>query len=618
MSAGIKRLGLAVVAVVAIGFSALSAVSLLVSADTVRERVKEQIRTVTGLDPVLSGDVTVSLFPTGSVQFSNISLGDHRTGTSALTAEQLVVRLQFFPFLTGQIEIADVTLVRPTITIAFVQGSSNWSDHVDMLANALRPNPNRVKSFSEIRISDGTVIVRNDNDKIVETLTDVEFALAWPAISQTFAATGRFVWHDEPIDVTLSLTDFLAALTGERSGLKLRLSGPPLKFAYDGYISHRPTLKMEGALSADTASLRDTLRWAARWTAPAGGFNRFTLKAQTNVSGRSVSLSGVNVELDGNVGEGVLSFGGDRRKLLQGTLAAGAIDLTPYLSTLHLLADDEWNRQPITLAGLAGIDVDLRLSAGRVSLGKINLGRTAVATNLRGGDLTVAVGESQAFGGIAGGTFGLAQSEAGAAFKAQMKFTDMDLTQGLGELIGIRRIEGKGTVVVNVDGAGVSVYELTQGLNGTASLISTKGAIQGVNVEQLLKRLEHNPLAIRGDFRNGKTPYDTLTADLKVTQGVASVEDLRVEAPGMRIALAGSASIPARDLDLKGAAGLVAGPDAAPTFELPFVVTGPWDNPLVWPDTQAILGRAGVVTPIMDAVRSRLRRNLTPPGSEPH
>jgi AsmA protein len=53
---GLKRLGLAVAAVFAGGFGLLLALSLLISADTVRDRVKEQIREVTGLDPVLSGD----------------------------------------------------------------------------------------------------------------------------------------------------------------------------------------------------------------------------------------------------------------------------------------------------------------------------------------------------------------------------------------------------------------------------------------------------------------------------------------------------------------------------------------------------------------------------------
>ena len=63
---------------------------------------------------------------------------------------------------------------------------------------------------------------------------NVELALAWPSISKSFAATGRFVWHDEPIDTAITLTDFAAALAGDRSGLKLRLTGAPVKFAFEG------------------------------------------------------------------------------------------------------------------------------------------------------------------------------------------------------------------------------------------------------------------------------------------------------------------------------------------------------------------------------------------------
>src|SRR5262245_58845216 len=208
------------------GFGVLFALSLAIPADTVRERVKAQIEAVTGLDPVLNGKVAVSLFPTGSVRFDDVRLGDHHAGTSALTTEQLVVRLRFFRLLIGQIEIADVTLVRPTITISYgSDGRSNWSAHIDTLARALQPSPERARSFSEIRITGGTVMLHDAAQKIVETLTNVEFALAWPAISKSFAATGRFTWHDRPVDATLSLTDFVGALTGDRSGLKLRLSG---------------------------------------------------------------------------------------------------------------------------------------------------------------------------------------------------------------------------------------------------------------------------------------------------------------------------------------------------------------------------------------------------------
>jgi AsmA protein len=586
-------------------------------ADAVREAVKAEIRTVTGLDPVLRGEASVSLFPTGTVSFDDVSLEDNRTGAPALTAEKVVARLRFFPFLTGRIEIADVSLVRPTIAIVFnADRTSNWSGHIETLARNLKPSPGRTSSFSEIRIEDGTVILRDEAYKIIETLTNVEFALAWPSISRSFAATGRFAWHDEPIDATFSFTDFVAALQGERSGLKIRLAGAPFKFAFDGYISHRPTLKMEGTLVADSASLRDTLRWAGLPPPPGGGFGRFALKAQTNVVGGTIGLSSVNVELDGNAGEGVLAFTNDGRRTLQGTLAAEGLDLTPYVSTVRLLTGGErgWDSKPIALDGFEGIDVDLRLSAARVTIANARLGRTAVTTNLRGGNLTVAVGESQAFGGVVKGTFALAKSPAGADFKAQLQFSNIDLEQCLGEMFGIRKLEGKGNLGFAIDSSGSSVYDLTKTLNGTAGLTSRKGAIAGFNVEQLLRRIERRPLSGGGEFRTGKTPYEMLTVNLKITQGTANVEDVRMEGPSVGLALTGSASIPARELDLRGTASLMSsaagGANApVPAFELPFMVQGPWDDPIMLPDPQSRILRSGAAQPLLDAVRNRSSRD---------
>ena len=632
----IKRVGFIILALAAVGIGALVILPFLMPADAVREAVKAEIRAVTGLDPVLRGRTSVSLFPTGAVSFDDVTLGDNRTGAPALTAEHVIARLRFFPFLAGRIEIADISLVRPTIAIIFnADHSSNWSGHIETLARTLKPGPDRPASFSEIRITDGTIILRDKAYEIVETLANVEMALAWPSISRSFAATGRFAWHEQPIDATISLTDFVAALQGDRSGLKIRLAGAPFKFAFDGYLSYRPTLKMEGTLAADAASLRDTLRWAGQQPPPGGGFGRFALKAQTNVVGGTIGLSGVNIELDGNAGEGVLTF--DGRQALQGTLAAEGLDLTPYTSAVRLLTsgDRGWDSKPIALDGLEGVHLDLRLSAARVNIASAKLGRTAVAANLRGGNLTVAVGESQAFGGVVRGTFGLAKSPAGADFRAQLQFTNVDLEQCLGDMFGIRRLEGKGNLSFAVESSGRSVYDLTKALNGTASLTSRKGAIAGFNVEQLLKRIERRPLSGGGEFRTGKTPYETLTLNLKIVQGVANVEDVRMEGPSVGLALAGSASIPERELDLRGTASLLSistsSNAAAPAFELPFMVQGPWDDPIILPDPQSRIERSGAAQPILDALRNRSPRDpirsaierLTrtapaePPGSSP-
>jgi AsmA protein len=612
---GFKRLGIAIAAVVVASFAALGAMALLIPTDTVREATKAEIRNVTGLDLVLRGDVAVSLFPTGSVSFGNVTLGDD--AKPVLAADRLTARLRFFPLFAGRVEIADVSLIHPRINVTFDRdGHSNWAALIDALARALGPKANRpvnASSFTEIRITQGTIAVDDAARGITETFRDVELALAWPSISKSFAATGHFVWHDEPIESSITLTDFAAALAGDRSGLKVRLTGAPVKFGFEGNWSTQPTLKIEGTLAADSPSLRDTFRWAGLKPLSGGGFGRFALKAKTNVSGGTIALSTVNVDLDGNVAEGVLAFATDGRQTLQGTLAADELDLTPYINTIRLLTnnDRDWNRVPLVIDGLTGVDLDLRLSAARITLGRAKLGRTAVATNLRAGKLLVTIGESQAFGGMLKGSLALAASDAGAEFKSQLQFVDVDLEKCLGDIFQFRRLDGRGDIAVAIDATGNSVLAMTRTLNGTASLNGRQGSLVGWNVEQLLRRLERRPLSGTGDFRNGKTPFEKLTAEFKIADGVATVETVNLEGSKVRLGLAGSASIPARDFDLHGVAALASttAADAPPAFELPFVVQGPWDDPMLLPDTQALIQRSPVASPLLNAVRNRNTRD---------
>jgi AsmA protein len=255
----------------------------------------------------------------------------------------------------------------------------------------------------------------------------------------------------------------------------------------------------------------------------------------------------------------------------------------------------------------------MRLSAARVTLGNAKLGRTAMATNLRGGQLSVTIGESEAFGGIVRGSLGLARAAEGASVKAQLQFADVDLDQCLGEIFGVRRLEGKGNLGFTLDSTGGSIYGLTKGLNGSASVTSRKGAIVGLNVEQLLRRVARSPLSVGGgggnELRSGRTPYDQLTVNLKIDQGNIHVEDVHLDGPSIRLGIGGSASIPSRDLNLNGTAALLTTPpgasEAAASFELPFIVTGPWDDPLPLPDPKFLIQRSGSGNQLLQAIKNR-------------
>jgi AsmA protein len=614
MAQGIKRLGMPIAALLGVALTVLIAMSWLLNRDALREAVEAQIRAVTGLDLVVHGNIDISVFPGSYVSFHDVGLKGAATSDPALAVDVLTANLRLLPLLLQRFEIADVMMLRPHINVVRdASGDSNWTPFIQTIARAMKPGADNQVSFSEIRIQDGELSYEDTGNHVTEALGDIDLSLAWPSISRSFAATGQFDWRGERVDGSISVSDFVAALSGDRSGLKARLSSAPLKLAFDGTVADRTSMMMEGTLTVDSTSLRNALRWTGGAPPGSGGFGRFALKARANVVGASIALTNVNVELDGNVAEGVMTYANNGRQSLQATLAAGALDFTPYVSTFRLLASGahDWNRQLFDLNSLSSADVDMRLSAAQVTVGSSKLGRTGLGANLRGGALALSIGEAQVYGGIARGSFAVTRTDAVADVKAQFQLIDVDLQSCAGELFGITKLSGRGNLNVSLVASGTSPFGLAQSLDGTASLAGHDGAIAGFNVEQLLKRLERRPLSGGGNFRSGSTPYDTLNIAVKFSEGIATAQDVRVDGPTSRLTLTGTASVPSREYDLKGVASLISAstPNAPSDFDLPFVVQGPWDDPLIFPDPESLIRRSPASAPLLEAVKDRKTRD---------
>jgi len=609
MAQGMKRLGTPIAALLGLGLIALIATSWLINRDALRSAVEAQIRAVTGLDLTVKGAIDVSVFPGSYVSFHDVGLKG-AVDDPALRVDVLTANLRLLPLLLQRFEIADVMMLRPQIHVKReMDGDSNWTPFIQTIARTMKPGADNPVSFSEIRIQDGILTYEDGGTHATEKLDDIDLSLAWPSISRSFAVTGQFDWRGQRIDGSISVSDFVAALSGDRSGLKARLASAPLKLAFDGTVANRTSALMEGTLTVDSPSLRNALQWTGQAPPGAGGFGRFALKARANVVGASIALTNVNVELDGNAAEGVMTYANNGRQTLQATLAADALDFTPYISTFRLLASGarDWNRQLFDLNAMSTTDLDMRLSAARVTVGPTKLGRTAFGANLRSGALALSVGEAQVYGGIAKGSLGVARSDTAADVKAQFQFLDVDLQACAGELFGINRLSGRGNLNVSLVASGSSPFGLMQSLDGTATLTGHDGAVSGFNVEQLLKRLERRPLSGAGSFRTGSTPYDNLTVALKFSDGVASTEDVRLESSSSRVTLTGTISVPSREFDMKGTASLMA--NGASSFDLPFVVQGPWDDPLIFPEAEALIKRSTVTAPLLDALKDRNTRD---------
>jgi AsmA protein len=251
MGQGIKRLGMPIAALLGGALTVLIAMSWLLNRDALRDAVEAQIRAVTGLDLVVHGNIDVTVFPGSYVSFHDVGLKGGATADPALRVDVLTANLRLLPLLLQRFEIADVMMLRPHINVVReADGESNWTPFIQTVAHTMKPGADNQVSFSEIRIQDGELSYQDEGNHLTEKLGDIDLSLAWPSISRSFAATGQFDWRGERVDGSISISDFVAALSGDRSGLKARLSSAPLKLAFDGTVADRTSMMMEGTLTA--------------------------------------------------------------------------------------------------------------------------------------------------------------------------------------------------------------------------------------------------------------------------------------------------------------------------------------------------------------------------------
>ncbi len=186
---------------------------------------------------------------------------------------------------------------------------------------------------------------------------------------------------------------------------------------------------MEGMVSADSPSLRNALRWMGQ--PPPGKRRVRTLCAEgaaPRLVGESIALTNVNIELDGNIAEGVITYGNSDRQTLQATLAADALDFTPYIDTSACSpAARATGTGSCSTSRAVGTDLDMRLSAAKVTDRLDQLGRTALGAEPAQRRAGAEHRRSADLWRHRQGLVRIARSDNAADVKAQFQFTDVDL-----------------------------------------------------------------------------------------------------------------------------------------------------------------------------------------------
>jgi len=460
-------------------------------------------------------------------------------------------------------------------------------------------------------------------DASADVIKDIALELDLNGLDEKANLRGGLSWRGEAFTVTGSATP-APLLDGRSAPVAVKVKGAKLSAGYEGSASG--TGGLEGAVSVETASLRDLMAWMGQPVEAGNGLQGFKASGVFSVAGDTIRFDETRFTLDETSGSASGRIKLADRPDVVAKLALNALVLDPYLesapgrsggfgnagssgsgtSTATGSGPSEsgsaWSDAPIDFSGLKAADVDFAITTKEIRWDKIKIDESALDATIKNGVLDANLKTLRLYGGSGNGTVRVNGAADVPQISAQFALSDLDGYPVLRDAADFDWLEGKANIALNATTAGRSEKAMVEGLNGTASYSFADGAIRGVNIPKLVRGLSVETLLGWQSSSAEKTDFSSLSASFDVNNGIATTSDISLVGPLVRMSGQGTTNLPAKTLDWR------VEPKIVPTLEgqaptprkkgaekqmaglaVPIVVKGPWANPQIYPDIQGIL-----------------------------
>ena len=588
------------------------------SGAAMRNELAQQIRETTGLIAQANGRTTLAILPRPRIKIEEVTIQD-REGKLLIRSGVVRGNLRILPAFAGRMEVSSLSLTDPKIDID-IDGKPLSSEGAIARAIEARSETREASTadtarLASVSISNGTARLTRGGE-VVSLLENIEGTLDWRSLNQPAGLRANFIWAKEPVDVTAWLGQPAQAMRGGSSPISLRMDSPSLNLSANGIVSGGLTPAYSGKFVANAPSLGVVLDRNEIYLPLPGLRGPLSLSADARVSQRSIQLSDLQFKLDETAYEGAVILSSHRgRPTLMGTLATKLMQIDPFLAEVPPPRDSDgrWSSAALPKPDLARADVDLRVSANRANIGRLQARDVGVSILVASGKAEMVVAEATAFGGSIKARFKAEPSVAGYALSATASFAGVDSAALLNDLFRSQRFSGSATGELNFAGEGASASQVLSSLRGTAKVALANGDVTGLDLEQALRRLEKRPLSIAADMRSGRTAFSEAQIDLDIASGVAKVQTLEARSAGVEISVAGSASVTRRLLDLTIKARQTGREDTQPAPQLNMDLKGNWDDPNLIIDAQSLIRRSEAAAPLLRSLNAPKPEGATDP-----
>jgi uncharacterized protein involved in outer membrane biogenesis len=211
----------------------------------------------------------------------------------------------------------------------------------------------------------------------------------------------------------------------------------------------------------------------------------------------------------------------------------GKLDLTPYLpsaDTAPLLQP----MQPLDFDWMHGLTARADIKLGELDLGRFRVFNLQTHMEAAGRKLQLEPLSADIYGGRLSGRLTLDDTR-NPRILVKQSLTGMEVAALLSDTIGVDRLSGRGTILLDVNAPATTVDAMRRGVSGTVELDLARGVITGFDLGDALRGLRADLAHISGGLISPaaelRTSFSNMSAHFALKDGVAESHDLNFHAP---------------------------------------------------------------------------------------
>jgi AsmA protein len=272
---------------------------------------------------------------------------------------------------------------------------------------------------------------------------------------------------------------------------------------------------------------------------------------------------------------------------------------------------------PAPVAAPASFDADVNLNVRKTRVAHLELGPSSLGLAFRDGVLNATLGGMDLYDGHATGKLMFDASKPVPEFTSDFRLDGVQAKTLLSDAAQFSMLEGHAKLALQIAGAGTNSEEIKSSLQGQGSLAVSDGAIDGINLTDMISQIGEGQIPEMRQVPGNKTAFSELGGAFTIKDGIAETSNLQMTSPLLKVSAAGTVDLTQSTINMLANPEIVAGPQGQggandlAGLSVPVRIEGPLDRPTIRPEIKGMFAnpeKAGkTINQIGDALQKKFK-----------